>query len=425
VIVTSLLSACDYSPAGSHFEEIDPNPEVIADISLNQQQDTVVAQGNLSFVFNVSLLGHSVYGYQLKLDKSILAEERSLAGSYFFQSKKYKDGYHELQLLIVANSGTGSLADKSGAEIVEVYRTWTVYVDNGPPSAVAVTSVKPEDGQLKIEWQPYKRPGFQKFELVKTLNGIRQDPVATFTDPSATSWIDDSYVGGPVSYYVVAYANGYYNGTYGPTGEYEYPLPRILHTTYNEAKDLTVTFSATPFYKNFKAYELHASQGLSFQSSERTDTTVTFPDPGFGSDFAVKLIAYPKGTDPELYARHMYSQSTIEGYGTAWGPCPVQNLLRRPQVDRFYSFQQDYIKVVDPSSLQVVTARDIVGQQYQELGYNKNVVSQDGRYLYAMLDGKLHRLSPSTLQTQERFEFVDVLPKGGALFQDDPGRGQQ
>ncbi|WP_299762578.1 hypothetical protein [uncultured Pontibacter sp.] len=186
--ITLFLSfACDYNPSGSHYEEISPSTEVTAEITLNQYQDTIRVRGNVMLNFQVSLPGRIVHGYQLKFNNTILSQGSAFSGSHFFETKSYRDGFYTMQLSAIGNSGTGSLADKHGAESIEVYRTWVVQVDNTLPQPVNITSIKPENGQLRIEWQKYKGTGFERYLIIRQSgNGFYSEYSGTITDPDKT-----------------------------------------------------------------------------------------------------------------------------------------------------------------------------------------------------------------------------------------------
>ncbi|MDX5422840.1 MAG: hypothetical protein LPK14_11350, partial [Hymenobacteraceae bacterium] len=221
---------------------------------------------------------------------------------------------------------------------------------------------------------------------------------------------------GQVRYYMMVYVDEGYRGTAGPVAVYHYPLAHILSSSYNEANDLTLTFSSTPFYKNFKEYLLysayypHLPQDLYFQSTERTDTVITFPAVGFGNDFETKLIAYPKNYYANVYANYMTVEKVIAGYGTPWGPYPVYNFITRAATDRFYTVHNDRLKIIDANSLQVVQERDITHQQPNEYANTKNAISENGQYMYSLLNGRILRLDPATLQTLDTVKLEEVLP---------------
>ncbi|MBF8962108.1 hypothetical protein I0P70_02520 [Pontibacter sp. FD36] len=185
-IIPCLFLACDYSPSGSHYEDLNPNPEVVADITLHEHQDTILIRGNKNLHFSVSLPGRVYHGFQLKLGNQVIAEGNN-PGSVLFRSAQYRDGYHTLKFSAVSNSGTGSLADKHGAELLEINRTWVILIDNAGPSPVAITSIVPVKGQLRVEWQQYKRPGFHRYELYRVLGEGGHERVATFQEITSTS----------------------------------------------------------------------------------------------------------------------------------------------------------------------------------------------------------------------------------------------
>ncbi|GAB3811778.1 hypothetical protein GCM10028895_02210 [Pontibacter rugosus] len=404
-----LLFSCDYSPSGKHFEEIDPEPQIVAAISLNAQQDTVLVRGGTLLKFEVSMLGHKTFGYQIRFDKWVLEEAEGLPDDLWFVSTQFPDGYYTLQLAVLTTSGTGSLADKYKLEAAEVYRTWVVYIDNTPASPIAISSITPEDGRLKIEWQPYKRKVLNKFELYRSKNGYNRELLATFTNPAHTSWIDSTYVGGPVTYDVITYPDAYsYNRTYGPAYAYHLPLPSIAQSTFDKDNNLILSFNASPLYNNVKHYELSYTNGMHSESITVTDTVASFQDPGFGSNLELKLYTYPNIQPKNWSNNQAYTKTTVPGYGTAWGPY-AGTLVPSPLTNLIYSFSYDYLKIIDASTLKVTHERDIRNLQGISPGITKTVLSKNGRQLYSLLNGVIHKLDPATLQTVETFSIWELL----------------
>ncbi|TXK50773.1 hypothetical protein FVR03_04605 [Pontibacter qinzhouensis] len=405
-----LCFACEYRPSGEHFEEINPNPEIFAEMKLDPEKDTITVQGNLKVGFSISLPARELFGYQLLLDGHVISEGNSQSGSYYLQSAQYTDGYHTLRLSAITNLGSGSLGDKSGAELIEIYRTWVIYIDNAPPSAVAITSIAPADGQLKVEWQRYTRMGFRQYQVLKSYGNNYSVPVTTIEDNATTSWIDDAYVGGPVTYHIVTYATNSFNGLYSQPASYHYPSPSILEATYTSTNALTIKFSATPFYKNFREYGLTSEPDLYHYTFGISDTVVTFPDPGFGKNFTFKLAAYPRNTNQLPNWHVSFTEKQVAGYGTAWGPFGSQQMLQRPAINQFFTFSNDYFKTIDATTLQVKQSRFINFEQSYLQELNKNVVSEDAQYMYAILKDVLHQLNPVSLQTVATYQFKDLLP---------------
>lgn len=351
-LLPCLLLSCDYAPSGSHYEDINPNPEVVGGITLDPEQDTIQMRGTVFLNFNIKLPGRTVYGYRLMLNDKLLEEGSLLREQPLFQSKNYQNGYHKLQLSVLASSGTGSLGDKAGVEAVEVYKTWVLHIDNTPPKALAVTRVQPKEGSLKITWQKYTGTGFKEYVILRNFGPYLGGATTTITDQNKTSWTDPYYVGGEVSYTVILYINGMESGVHGPATAYHYPLPQILSSSYNAAHQLVVRISSTPFYNNFEKYELTVNGTEKTFSTGRKDTLFTLPTPHFGGDFVAMLHTHAK--EPLFsHVPAFGTSATIGGLGTPWGPHAVESFFARPSSGLFYAYTPEVLKVIDAYTLQV------------------------------------------------------------------------
>ncbi|SIQ89905.1 hypothetical protein [Pontibacter lucknowensis] len=411
-IIPCFFLACDYSPSGSHFEEVNPHVDVVGDIQLDNfpEQDTLMLRGSVNLQFNVSLPGRTIYSVELLLDKKSLGTATSATGQRQLQTTDFADGYYKLQLNVVGNSGTGSLADKAGAEGVQVYRTWVVYIDNTIPKPVTLTSVKAEDGSLKVEWKKYRGTGFQKYEIMRQYPGqqFTSVVVATITDPNQTTWFDTDYLGERVSYNVVTRVNGYYYNLYSNSIPYFYPKPQVLSSTISPAKELIITFSSTPFYRNLGSYELTLNSNRVFTMTNSKDTVVTTPANIFGEELHATLFTYPKSF-PGASSRYEVDYAILSGLGAPWGPLSVEGLFGMPASGKLYFTDRGYLKVVDAATRHVEQQRNIMYLQADS--EKQDVISQDGKILYSIIGNAVHRLHPLTLQTLASYELNDLLPE--------------
>ena len=338
-----------------------------------------------------------------------IQEGNYLSSKLSFQSKNYRDGYHKLKLFVLLNSGTGSLADQVGAEAMEIYKTWIVHIDNSPPKAVVVTHIQPEEGRLKIAWQKYEGKEFEYYKIIRSFGPYSTEVCATLTDPNKTTWLDEEYIGGQVSYSVLLKVSSHENGIYGPASPYHYPLPQLLESSYNEAHDLMVRISASPFFNNFEKYELTLNNSIVASITGWKDTLFTVPNPEFGGELHAILRTYSnKAPTNSVPAKSTYA--TLPALGTPWGPHASESFFCRTSSGFFYAASFDHLKVIDAGTLQVKKERAITNKQIGSVYLN--VISQDGVYMYAMLENSIHRLNPLTLQTLETYELEDLLPNG-------------
>ncbi|RIJ34334.1 YncE family protein [Pontibacter oryzae] len=411
------ITACDFTPSGEHYEEISPEPVVNADLSLFPDKDTIYVRGSTTLNFIISIPGRPLQRYDLRLDNKTIASGTQYNGTVYFNSENYSNGYHVLQLGVVTNSGTGSLADKVGVELLEVYRTWTVYIENGPPQSSAIVSIKPENGALRIDWQKYPGHFFESYSLVRQMPGEYNKVIGTITDKNQTSLLDTTYVGGTATYFVMTKAqqqSWYGSSSSGPNRIYFFLMPRIIKHSYDAQNNLTVSFSSTPFYRAFDSYELVKPNGQSVIIPSRTDTVAILGEQSFGSDLTVKLITYPKNTANKLsYAYTNAMAFTVPSYGEPWGP--LTHVQTRAAVSKFYSFATDKATIVDAHTLQVLAQSTFVKLKPYN-SYSNVALSEDARYLYYAENGKIHKVNPTSLQNIESYELPALLQLPGHQY---------
>jgi hypothetical protein len=164
------VNSCEFSPTGSNYTEIDRTLPQNLEIRLNDYADTVQVWGSANFSFQFNLEGRGVRRKTIFLDGDSLLDLGNRT-EFFFHSSDYSDGSHRLRIDVIADAGTGSLADKIGVEVLLLRREWILLIDNAPPQAVAVTSIEPENGRLRIQWEKMSNLNFKD---------------TTFCDPNAT-----------------------------------------------------------------------------------------------------------------------------------------------------------------------------------------------------------------------------------------------
>jgi hypothetical protein len=405
-IIPCLFLACDYSPSGSHYEEVDPNFLVEGKINLLDADDTIYIQNERQFSFNISLPGRTFFGYQLIFNDKVVAQAAELQGGYLLNTKDFKDGYYPLHLYAYTSSGSGSLADVRGEEGLVVYRSWVVQIDRSQPNPSAITSITPKVGQLQITWDPTTHKGFWMYELYRYYNGTMQ-LVAGSSERYHTSFLDQRYVGGQVSYHVVTYTKGGPSST-GPVRGYNHPVPRVLSATFDEDHNLTITHSSTPFYNNLLQYRLVSGYSYISQTTDVNDTVFVMRDVPFGiGGLVLSLNTFPKNMNDFSVKS---TQHFVPQYGTQWGPQPADKLMRRPATNLFYTFENTQLQVIDATTLQVKQVRNIQGQQMERDFVQQTVISENGQHLYTFLDNVIHKLHPTSLQTQETTTLARLLP---------------
>lgn len=403
-----LFGACEFSPDGSYFEEVNPEPEIQAHLNLDVAADTIYLRGFVELDFSISLPGRNLEEYQVLIGNELVQKGYQLSDKIKIQSSNFADGYHLLKLLVRANSGTGSLGDVVGAEKLEVYRTWVLEINNGKPSPVKITRIYEHEGRLKIEWEEYGYPDFKNYLLYKDGRNAFY-PFTPITNPRFTSWIDSSFVGGKATYDLAVRVEGAVSDK--ERIQFTHPLPKILEHEFKEGNDLLLKFSATPFYNNFGAYELSGYPDedgvLSYEIKSRLDTILQVPDIGFGQGIEFYLQTIPSN---QKYF-HEYVQEKI-GYTVAIGePHSFGDLAAYiSKTNTFYGirygFQGTSIFTVDGAAFE---------QKHTEVLFkndNNNflaeAISANGEWLYVAKGNEILQLDPHTLETLATFSVAGL-----------------
>lgn len=193
-----------------------------------------------------------------------------------YDLKSTGNGIFMLRLDLVTSSGSGSLADKLGAEKVNITLKWIVKIDLSPP-AKPVPTLGIVDGFLTLQWPAYTRPNFQSYVVNRKLpNGLTQ--TFEIKDSKINRWKDENYAGG-----------------YGATLEYSlsivtepgtttsdgipYADPMIITSSTFNLADSTVTikWKPTKFYGAFKGYKFDRDGGIDVTTlTNVNDSTFTY-----------------------------------------------------------------------------------------------------------------------------------------------------
>ncbi|MBB6610548.1 hypothetical protein H7F15_05830 [Pontibacter sp. Tf4] len=403
-ICSLLLISCDYSPSGSHYEEVSPTPNTAITLNLDESGDTLYARGSVSYNFTINTVGKHLYEYRMQFDGQTVLQNFEKSGSISFDTKHLTDGIHELKLLVQTGSGTGSLADKTGAERLEAYRTWVMVIDNAPPAAINIAKVYAEDGTLKITWDKYQRRYLKKIHLYRYADYGDEVRRVSY-GPNDTLGYDTEYIGGSVSYMLGAEdVSG--NITYGNRVPFTAPTPKLKSYKYENTNDLVLTISTNKFYNNFgkrrielSAHDIHRK----FETTNVNDSIITFKDLPFGTSFNFYLNTTPENTEnANMFS--VWHSSVIPGFGSENSFGPLEFTAFTPATNLFYHHKGASIKNIDATTMQVISSAS----------YNIGsfTISNNGKYLYVSVwPNQILQLDPQSLSVINTFNLNELIPK--------------
>lgn len=129
-LVLLLLAGCAYETEEIYYKEILPSDHQIT-FRFDKYDDahTIHLSGPETFTFEVGITPGKIDQVQLLLDGEVLITTLGGKISYPFDDDLLKSGVYELTIKFVATPGTGSLAERTGAEKLTMSRMWTLQID--------------------------------------------------------------------------------------------------------------------------------------------------------------------------------------------------------------------------------------------------------------------------------------------------------
>jgi hypothetical protein len=253
VFLLFLLPACTYAPEGDFFKDIKPVVKPNVTVSLNSYDDTstIYVFAPTQFSYRISADGGNLEHIEVLLNGRVISSSQSGFGTFTIDYDQLISGTYELKIQFHTDSGSGSLAEKAGAERFQVWRTWELIMDvSAPPRPTPVLSE--ENGRLKISWDEYTNPNFVAYRIESWGNfGYN---IIEIDDPHQTFIINEDYVGGYNIEYTVSTITHLHYMT-------SHPVRRIdtinLEGDYN-ASDSTVklTWDKADFAGAFSSYTI-------------------------------------------------------------------------------------------------------------------------------------------------------------------------
>ena len=313
LILVFFFPACNYDPDDEYYADID-FPSHVTSISLNDQ-DTIISMWSITnciYVFS-STPDLKVSTVNVYIDGNLVVSSSSSRVEFTIDPNQFAEGNHVITITTTTNTGSGSLADRIGAEGLYFEKEWVLVIEHHIPvyHYLFMREIINENGLLKVSWDKFNERDFQKYELFSTPTLSEGEflnfaSVASIFDSSRNYFYDSSYVGGLRAYHVMLKAgDGFFGGYMDMVETINYPFPVILEAQ-PQGLNLQVTFSKCLFPAAFKEYRLSISPDEYNEDieigiiSNVNDTTFIIHDLSFGSTFTVKLATYPVNIDYDI-----------------------------------------------------------------------------------------------------------------------------
>ncbi len=291
-----LVAGCDlltYEPRGRNDVDLEP-PVAYMSLDFTGAPDTLAVWEGVRLSYAAELDGRPFHHAVLTVGSLTLTSEVAQA-PFELDTRTLSNGYHEAVLRVYARSGSGSMADRLGAEgfIIETRRT--LFVRNGPPPTLQNVRTRIQGGKLVVSWQPSPFLGTEKVRITKFVQVPEYGSIWTefsthdVTDPQASEWVDDSEAVGPLRYDAVLYTKGRSSDIvrfyFDNTAPFAAPVLTDAGTR--------VAWHPPPLVSSFSRYVIERFDGFTPTDwqvfTNRTDTAFVIPDLRFGDRMRLRM----------------------------------------------------------------------------------------------------------------------------------------
>lgn len=197
IILIFALYSCQYDLTKENFVELQPPSDThVFNLNLIPTGETIKIFQKTELTYNINTNGLGILKATFNLQNKTW-DVYSNEGSLSIDPTGFKVGSDTLKLAVYLNSGTGSIADKIGAEGYYIEKKWIVLMDVRLAPKLIPTYHINADKFLMIEWPKCEQLNFISYEVDVTSG--RRFIQKTITDIDRTFFIDSLYVGGDYS----------------------------------------------------------------------------------------------------------------------------------------------------------------------------------------------------------------------------------
>jgi hypothetical protein len=286
LLVLLLCTTCTFESDEEFYKEVQqPNLETIS-ISLDSHSstDTIYLFHPSEFTYSIDPGKSSITSTRVYLGEAQINWSAHGSRGSFRIGYPMKSGVFPLKIEFVADSGTGSLADRIGAEQIVASRQWIVKIDVEPPVLPTLEFTK-EDGFLKLSWPAHHKPDFERYYVVRKYKS--EERGFQILDKTENHWIDKGYTGctpDPVVYTVqIRTSNGNASITKSKSDSFQ-----VTYGAFNSSDStVLVKWNTCKYTAAFKEYVI---DGLSINQIQDTVRLLKLANIRLGAPYSVDFV---------------------------------------------------------------------------------------------------------------------------------------
>jgi hypothetical protein len=271
------IFSCTYEPVETYFRTITP-PQQSYSINLTNiaETDTLWVYDQQTFTYKLDSRYGRIDSTQIWYDNYIISSYTgSSDGTFRLSYNNLSTGPHSLKIEFKVSSGSGSLADKVGAENFKVWRKWVVMVDvDGPPSPnLTLSNV---NGFVQLKWNKYTKPNFRYYQLeYPSSSGTATKYIY---DQNQTTLVDSAFAGTSRDRYALTTSNTFGAKTTSASTGFDCNFTMV----YNFADStFSITWRKPPYEGPLESYTVSEQSGylksvVHVTTTNHSDTTFNF-----------------------------------------------------------------------------------------------------------------------------------------------------
>jgi hypothetical protein len=317
-----LINGCEFIPEDipeTNLDQPTDGPSIL--FRLNNMTDTIKLGWVTNFQYSISGTSNRILSVKVDFEGTEIHHyiaDNGQTFTFLFDPSAYSNGNYYLAIEIITGSGSGSIADKMGAEGFLYSLEWPVYIDKTLPQGIGnyVISAKQTEKGMELTWPSFNHPNFTSYEVFRqyAFNQTEAASIATVIDPLDNNFIDTTFwEGSPCMYYVRI------NTPAGPLdGEYMWAFPELgrLQATLNADKTIDVNWDKAKNLESFGYYYVYAGSSSSCIYGTRLiddpdQNYLKFNFGAFGSSLYIYLKFIPPGITEPYYRYLGYKMITL------------------------------------------------------------------------------------------------------------------
>ncbi len=394
-----ILGGCEaitFSPEEEHFVDLLPSPLTIS-LNFTDPSDTLVVWGQTEFSYQLDLDDREFEEVRFYVDSIFIGSSQS-SRNFSFSSQAFPDGPHTLGIEIWVHSGSGSLADRLGAEFALALIEQPIYINNALPDPIVDISAERLGGGMQLSWPAYLENNFQSYKIYKIYDSGAERLEATISNPTDTSWSHPHFIGGEqLSYRVDLCATGVQ--ARGATVNFSDVIPQLIDISTDDDGNTTFRWNRCKYSSAFAGYRIELDSTGGWQPFASilniNDTTLSNHVIPFGVHKEYRLVT--------LSSNPLYNLYGDQRNGWAGE--------RIPEYDRLqYVEETNSIYLLDQVKAWRYDASTMTEEASATLRYS--VVAYDGSRAFAVEDRygtELLEIDPMTFTTINSYATEDYV----------------